>query len=163
MPTVHTHLWFDHQAEEAATFWTSIVPGSRILSVRRAPAGVPDVEEGAAFVVELEVAGHRVTALNAGPSFTLDEAFSFFLECADQAEVDHYWDALLADGGTPSQCGWLRDRFGVAWQVVPAGLDELVFAPGEAGARAMACMLGQGKLDIDAIRTAFEGDGDPGR
>ena len=157
MGIVHTHLWFDHQAEEAATFWTSIVPNSRILSVRRAPSGVPDVAEGAAFVVELELDGHRVTALNAGPHFQLDEAFSFFLECADQAAVDRYWDALLADGGTPSQCGWLRDRFGVAWQVVPAGLDELVFAPGEAGERAMACMLGQGKLDIGAIRAAHGG------
>lgn len=157
MPTVHTHLWFDHQAEDAARFWTSIVPSSRILSIRRAPAGVPDVEEGAAFVVELELAGHRVTALNAGPAFTLDEAFSFFLECEDQAEVDRCWDALLADGGEPSQCGWLRDRFGVSWQVVPKGLDDLVFAPGEAGQRAMAAMLRQGKLDIAEIRAAHDG------
>ncbi len=157
MGIVQTHLWFDHQAEEAATFWTSIVPNSRILSVRRAPSGVPDVEEGAAFVVELVLDGHRVTALNAGPSYTLDEAFSFLLECADQAEVDTYWDALLADGGVPSQCGWLRDRFGVSWQVVPAGLEDLVLAPGEAGQRAMACMLGQVKLDIAAIRAAHDG------
>lgn len=157
MPTVHTHLWFDHQAEEAARFWTSIVPNSEILSVRRAPAGVPDVEEGAVFVVELVLDGHRVTALNAGPAFTLDEAFSFFLECEDQGEVDRYWDALLADGGEPSQCGWLRDRFGVAWQVVPKGLDDLVFAPGDAGKRAMDAMMRQVKLDIGEIRAAYEG------
>lgn len=155
--SVHTHLWFDHQAEEAARFWTSIVPNSAILAVRRAPAGVPDVEEGAAFVVELVLDGHRVTALNAGPAFTLDEAFSFFLECEDQAEVDRYWDALLADGGEPSQCGWLRDRFGVAWQVVPKGLDDLVFAPGEAGKRAMDAMMRQVKLDIGEIRAAYDG------
>ena len=157
MGAVHTHLWFDHQAEEAARLWTSIVPNSQILSVRRAPSGVPDVEEGAAFVVELDLDGHRVTALNAGPAFTLDEAFSFFLECEDQAEVDRCWDALLADGGQPSQCGWLRDRFGVSWQVVPKGLDELVFAPGEAGQRAMAAMMRQVKLDIGAIRAAYDG------
>ena len=157
MGTVHTHLWFDGQAEEAATFWTSVVPNSRILDVRRAPAGVPGVAEGAAFVVELDLDGHRVTALNAGPEFTLDEAFSFFLECETQEDVDRCWDALLAGGGAPSQCGWLRDRFGVSWQVVPKGLDDLVFAPGEAGQRAMACMLGQVKLDIGAIRAAFDG------
>ena len=157
MGIVHTHLWFDHQAEEAAELWTSVVPNSRILTVRRAPAGVPDVQEGAAFVVELELDGHRVTALNAGPSFTLDEAFSFFLQGETQDDVDRYWDALLAGGGQPSQCGWLRDRFGVAWQVVPKGLDDLVFAPGEAGARAMACMLGQTKLDIAEIRAAHDG------
>lgn len=157
MGTVHTHLWFEDQAEEAARFWTSIVPNSQILSVRRAPSGVPDVEEGAVFVVELDLDGHRVTALNAGPAFRLDEAFSFFLECEDQAEVDRCWDALLADGGEPSQCGWLRDRFGVAWQVVPAGLDDLVFAPSEAGQRAMETMMGQVKLDIGAIRAAYDG------
>lgn len=157
MGTVHTHLWFNGQAEEAAELWTSIVPNSRILSVRRAPAGIPGVEEGQAFVVELELDGHRVTALNAGPEFTLDEAFSFFLECRTQDEVNTYWEALLADGGQPSQCGWLRDRFGVSWQVVPAGLDDLVFAPGEAGARAMACMMGQVKLDIGEIRAAHDG------
>ena len=154
MGVVHTHLWFDDQAEEAARFWTSIVPNSQILSVRRAPSGVPDVEEGAPFVVELELDGHRVTALNAGPAFTLDEAFSFFLECEDQAEVDRCWDALLAGGGEPSQCGWLRDRFGVAWQVVPKGLDDLVLAPGAAGRRAMDVMMRQVKLDIGEIRAA---------
>ena len=161
MGVVHTHLWFDDQAEEAARFWTSIVPNSQILSVRRAPSGVPDVEEGGPFVVELELDGHRVTALNAGPAFTLDEAFSFFLECEDQAEVDRCWDALLAGGGEPSRCGWLRDRFGVAWQVVPKGLDDLVLAPGEAGRRAMDAMMSQVKLDIGEIRAASEGAPDP--
>lgn len=161
MGTVHTHLWFDDQAEEAARFWTSIVPNSEILSVRRAPSGVPDVEEGAVFVVELTLDGHRVTALNAGPSFTLDEAFSFFLECETQDDVDRCWDALLAGGGEPSQCGWLRDRFGVSWQVVPKGLDDLVLAPGEAGRRAMDCMMRQVKLDIGEIRAAYDGAAAP--
>ena len=161
MGAVHTPLWFDGQAEEAATFWTSVVPNSRILDVRRAPAGVPGVAEGAAFVVELDLDGHRVTALNAGPEFTLDEAFSFFLECEDQAEVDRCGDALLAGGGEPSRCGWLRDRFGVAWQVVPKGLDDLVLAPGEAGRRAMDAMMSQVKLDIGEIRAASEGAPDP--
>ncbi len=161
MGTVRTHLWFNGQAEEAAQLWTSIVPGSRILSVRRAPAGVPGVPEGAAFVVEIDLDGHRVTALNAGPEFTLDEAFSFFLECDTQADLDRYWDALLADGGEASQCGWLRDRFGVSWQVVPKGLDDLVLAPGEAGQRAMQCMLGQVKLDLGAIRAAYDGAAAP--
>lgn len=161
MGTVHTHLWFNDQAEEAARFWTSIVPNSEILSVRRAPSGVPDVEEGAVFVVELTLDGHRVTALNAGPSFTLDEAFSFFLECETQDDVDRCWDALLAGGGEPSQCGWLRDRFGVSWQVVPKGLDDLVLAPGEAGRRAMDCMMRQVKLDIGEIRAAYDGAAAP--
>ena len=157
MGIVHTHLWFENQAEEAAQFWTSVVPKSRILGVRRAPAGVPGVEEGAAFVVEIELDGHRVTLLNAGPYFTLDESFSFVLECATQEEVDRYWEALQAGGGEPSECGWLKDRFGVSWQVVPAGVDDLTLEPSEAGQRAMACMLSQQKLDIHAIRAAYEG------
>lgn len=113
--------------------------------------------DGGIGIVEIELDGHRVTLLNAGTYFTLDEAFSFVLECDTQEEVDRYWDALLADGGEPSECGWLKDRFGVSWQVLPKGVDDLTFEPSEAGRRALECMLGQKKLDINAIRAAYDG------
>ena len=103
----------------------------------------------------------RATFLNGGPRFTLDEAFSFVLDCQDQAEVDHYWDVLTADGGRPSQCGWLVDKFGVSWQVVPVQLDDVMSRPDAEGvARAMAAMLTMGKLDIAALEAAYRGRGD---
>lgn len=157
MGIVHTHLWFADRAEEAAQLWTSIVPDSRILFTRPSPPGAPGMPDGGIGIVEIELDGHRVTLLNAGTYFTLDEAFSFVLECDTQEEVDRYWDALLADGGEPSECGWLKDRFGVSWQVLPKGVDDLTFEPSEAGRRALECMLGQKKLDINAIRAAYDG------
>lgn len=157
MGIVHTHLWFENQAEEAAEFWTSIVPNSRILTVRRAPAGVPGVEEGAAFVVEIELDGHRVTLLNAGPYFTLDEAFSFVLVVKDQAELDHYWDALTSGGGRESECGWCVDRYGLSWQVVPETIDALTMGSDPAATRAREAMFGMKKLDIAALEAAYAG------
>jgi predicted 3-demethylubiquinone-9 3-methyltransferase (glyoxalase superfamily) len=157
MGIVRPHLWFDTQAEEAARFYVSLIPNSAITSVRTAPGGVPGVEEGSAFVVEFVLDGVPVTALNAGPAFTLDEAFSFLVDCDTQEDVDRYWDALIADGGEPGQCGWCKDRLGVSWQVVPKVLDSLVFSPGEAGSRAMAAMLGMRKLDIAALQAANDG------
>ncbi|MBO9554292.1 VOC family protein [Cellulomonas sp.] len=159
MGRIHTHLWFADQAEQAAEFYVSLIPNSSITSVVKAPPGVPDVPEGAVFVVDLLLDDHQVTLLNAGPAFQLDEAFSFVLDCGDQAEIDHYWDALVAGGGEHSQCGWLKDRFGVSWQVVPAGFNDMLGddADPAARARAMAAVLTMTKLDIAAIEAAFEG------
>lgn len=157
MGIVRPHLWYHSQAIEAAEFYTSVIPNSSITAVRKAATDMPGVRKDEAFVVEFTLDGLPVTAISAGPPFTLDEAFSFMVECADQAEVDRYWDALIADGGQPSACGWLKDKFGVSWQVVPKGLDDLVFAEGPAGARATETMLTMGKLDIATIRAAHDG------
>ncbi|MEZ0448454.1 VOC family protein [Cellulomonas sp. ICMP 17802] len=158
MGIVRPHLWFDDQAGQAARFYAEVVPNTTIHSIATAPPGTPGVAEGTEFIVELTLDGMRATFLNGGPAFTLDEAFSFVLDCQDQAEVDHYWDALLADGGTPSQCGWLVDRFGVSWQVVPVQLDKVMSGPDPDGvARAMAAMLTMGKLDVAALEAAYAG------
>jgi predicted 3-demethylubiquinone-9 3-methyltransferase (glyoxalase superfamily) len=158
MGIVRPHLWFHDRAEQAAEFYASIVPNSRVTRVITSPAGIPDVDEGAPFIVEFELDGMPVTAINAGDSFTLDEAFSFYLTCDGQEEVDHYWEALVADGGVHSQCGWLRDRFGVSWQVVPRQLDDIMSRPDPAGvARATAVMLGMKKLEVEPLEAAYAG------
>lgn len=163
MGIVRPHLWYHSRALEAAELYTSLIPNSSITAVRTAPVDMPGVEKGAPFVVEFTLDGMPVTGLSAGPSFTLDEAFSFVIECDTQEEVDRYWDALIADGGEPSQCGWLKDKFGVSWQVVPRVLDSLVFAEGAAGARATEAMLAMGKLDIAALQAAHDGALQPDR
>lgn len=159
MGVVQPHVWYHSQALEAARFYVSLIPNSEIRHVRNASAGVPDVPEGAPFIVEFTLDGMPVTAISGGPAVTLNEAFSLMIRCADQGEVDRYWDALVADGGEPGPCGWLKDRFGLSWQVVPAEMDDLVFAEGEPGRRAMATMLGQSKIDLAAIRAAHAGRG----
>jgi predicted 3-demethylubiquinone-9 3-methyltransferase (glyoxalase superfamily) len=158
MGIVRPHLWFDDQAGQAARFYAEVIPNTTIHSVATAPPGTPGVPEGSEFIVELSLDGARATFLNGGPAFRLDEAFSFVLDCADQAEVDHYWETLTADGGRPSQCGWLVDRFGVSWQVVPVQLDEVMSRPDREGvARAMAAMLTMGKLDVAGLEAAYRG------
>jgi predicted 3-demethylubiquinone-9 3-methyltransferase (glyoxalase superfamily) len=159
MGRIRTHLWFADKAEEAAEFYVSLIPNSSITEVIKAPADVTNVPEGSVFIVELLLDDHQVTLLNAGPMFQLDEAFSFVLECGDQAEIDRYWDALIEGGGEHSQCGWLKDRFGVSWQVVPAGFNEYMGAGTDPAARnrAMAAVMTMTKLDIAAIEAAFEG------
>ena len=159
MGIVRPHLWFDDQAEEAATFYVSVIPNTSIQSVVRAPAGTPGVAEGAAFIVELTLDGLRATFLNGGPVLKLDDAFSFVLECQTQDEIDHYWSALLADGGVESQCGWLKDRFGVSWQVTPVGLDRWMGegADPEGTARVMAALLPMVKLDLATLEAAYAG------
>lgn len=150
-------LWFDTDGEEAANFYVSVFKNSRILNVSRYGPGMHR-PEGLALTVEFELDGQRFTALNGGPEFTFDEAVSFQISCADQAEVDHYWSRLTADGGQESQCGWLKDRWGVSWQVVPEQLASYIGGPDSEGAqRATQAMLGMRKLDIDAIRQAYEG------
>lgn len=163
MGIVRPHLWYHSQALEAAELYTSLIPNSSITSVRTAPVDMPGVAKGAPFIVEFTLDGMSVVGLSAGPAFTLDEAFSFVIDCESQEEVDHYWEALIADGGEPSQCGWLRDRFGVSWQVVPTVLEGLLFAEGPAGARATEAMLSMGKLDIAALQAAHDGVPQPDR
>lgn len=155
MGIVKPHLWFAEGAEKAAGFYASVIPNSRVTKVVNAPSGIPDVPEGAPFIIDLELDGMPIELLNAGPAFTLDEAFSLIVECEDQAQVDHYWETLTADGGKPGQCGWLTDRFGVSWQVVPKQLDD-IFGDytSEGSKKAVAEMLTMGKLDIAALEAA---------
>jgi predicted 3-demethylubiquinone-9 3-methyltransferase (glyoxalase superfamily) len=150
------NLWFDGQAEEAAAFYCSIFPDSRITSVTRYTEAGPG-EPGTVVTVEFELDGHPFVGINGGPDFTFDEAVSFQIDCASQDEVDHYWDRLT-DGGEGVQCGWLRDRFGLSWQVVPVGLAELLRDDDpERARRATEAMLGMVKLDIAALRAAADG------
>ena len=151
-------LWFDGQAEEAAAFYTSIFPEGRIVGVHRSPGDTPSGPEGSVLTVDFELAGQPFIGLNGGPDFTFNEAISLSIECEDQAEVDRYWEALTADGGEPSVCGWLKDRFGVSWQVVPKIMPELLNSSDRAGAaRALEAMLGMTKLDVARLREAYEG------
>lgn len=146
-------LWYDGQAEEAARFYVSVFPDSAVGDVTRQP-------DGTTLVVEFTLAGHRFTALNGGPQFAFTPAVSFVIACETQEEVDHYWDALTA-GGPPEaqQCGWLVDRFGVSWQVVPRQLTEYLLDPDrEKADRTMQAMLPMKKLDIDGLRKAHDGE-----
>lgn len=146
-------LWFDTRAEEAATFYTGVFEGSRILEVTHYGSAGPR-PAGMVMTVSFELAGQEFLALNGGPEFTFDEAVSFEVSCETQDEVDHFWKRL-SDGGEEGQCGWLKDRFGVSWQVTPPGLDELLNDPDpQRSQRAMAAMLQMGKLDIAALRAA---------
>jgi predicted 3-demethylubiquinone-9 3-methyltransferase (glyoxalase superfamily) len=152
---VTPNLWFDTQAEEAAEFYCSIFPNSRIVSVARYPEGSPG-PAGEVMTVEYELDGQRYVHINGGPEFTFSEAVSFQINCADQAEVDYYWDKLV-DGGEESQCGWLKDRYGFSWQVVPAGMEELFSDPDPGRAqRAMQAMLSMRKLDVAELRRAAD-------
>lgn len=152
------NLWFDTQALEAAEHYVSVFPNSQILSVTRHPPGAPG-PEGEVMTVEWELDGQRFIGINGGPQFTFDEAVSFLITCADQAEVDRLWDALTADGGQESMCGWLKDRFGLSWQVIPAGLGELLSDPDAGRAqRATAAMLQMRKLDLAALRAAADAE-----
>jgi predicted 3-demethylubiquinone-9 3-methyltransferase (glyoxalase superfamily) len=150
-------LWFDSQAEEAADFYVSAFPNSSIVDVTRYPEGMPQ-PAGSVMTVRLVLDGLEVTALNGGPVFEFSPAVSLVVTCETQTEVDRLWP-LLTDGGEEGQCGWLTDRFGVSWQVIPAGLGELLGSPDAAAARrATAAMLEMGKLDITALRRAAEGE-----
>jgi predicted 3-demethylubiquinone-9 3-methyltransferase (glyoxalase superfamily) len=160
MASVRPHLWFgNNQAVEAARFYAEHIPGSSISRVVTAPDGVPGVTAGTEFIVEFTVAGLPVIGLNAGPAFTLDEAFSFHLSVQTQDEVDRYWELLTADGGEAGPCGWCKDRFGVSWQVIPEQLDELCgdFST-DANHRAMQAMLTMGKIEIAELERAHAGD-----
>ncbi len=158
MSKVSPCLWFDGEAEEAANFYVSLLPNSRIETVQKNPVDSPAGKAGTVLVVEFTLAGQRFMALNGGMRFDYTPAVSFKIDCADQAEVDRLWDALSANGGAAERCGWLRDRFGVSWQIVPTALPQYLGGPDRAGAqRAMAAMLGMVKLDIEGLRRAYEG------
>ena len=158
MSKIRSCLWFDGQAEEAARFYTSLIPNSRIDAVNPAPADNPSTRESEVLTVDFTLDGTRFMGLNGGPDFKFSEAISFEIECADQAEVDRYWDALVEGGGEHSVCGWLKDRFGLSWQVVPRQLNEMMSSTDRAAAgRAMEAMLKMDKLDIEKLREAYEG------
>jgi predicted 3-demethylubiquinone-9 3-methyltransferase (glyoxalase superfamily) len=157
MPNITTFLTFDDRAEEAVALYTSIFPDSRVVSERRyGPAG-PGAE-GSLMTATFELAGQTFMALNGGPSFEFAQGISLFVECEDQEEVDRYWGALTADGGEPGPCGWLTDRLGVSWQIVPRALGELLGDPDqEKAGRVMDAMLGMGKIEVDGLERAAAG------
>ena len=145
MPSISHMLWFDSQAEEAAEFYVSVFPDASILSVSRGP-------DGKAFTVEFELQGKRYTALNGGPLFTFNEAFSIFVTVDGQEEVDYFWNALTADGGEESRCGWLKDKFGLSWQIVPKQLGECLGSSDPAvSSHAMAAMMKMSKIVISEL------------
>lgn len=158
MPKVTPNLWFDGRAEEAAAFYTSILPDSRIDDVSRSPADNPSTKAGEVLLVTFTLAGQRFVGINGGPQFPFTEAVSFQIDCEDQAEVDRYWEALVEGGGAHGPCGWLKDRFGLSWQVVPREMADYLGGPDAAGAaRAMEAMLRMQKLDVAKLREAYEG------
>lgn len=149
MKKITPFLWFDDQAEEAMNFYLSIFKNSRVLSVSPGP-------NGKAFTVSFELDGQEFTALNAGPQFKFTEAISFFVNCESQQEVDFYWERLVA-GGEASQCGWLKDKYGLSWQIVPTALGELLGDADPVRAqRVMQAMLGMQKIEIAGLRQAYE-------
>lgn len=157
-PKVYPCLWFDGNGEEAANFYVSVVPGSSVDKVWRSPADTPSGPEGMVLLVDFTIAGQQFQGLNGGPEFKFSEAVSFVIECEDQSEVDRLWDALIAEGGEPGPCGWLKDRFGLSWQIVPKALNEMLESSDTDGARrAMQAMLEMGKLDVEELRRAYEG------
>ncbi len=157
MSKITPNLWFDGRAEEAAQFYTSLFPDSRIDYVSRAPGDNPSTKAGEVLLVTFTLAGQRFVGINGGPQFPFTEAVSFQIDCEDQGEVDRYWEALVEGGGEHGQCGWLKDRFGMSWQVVPREIGAYLGGPDPAGAaRAMEAMLKMQKLDVAKLRVAYE-------
>jgi predicted 3-demethylubiquinone-9 3-methyltransferase (glyoxalase superfamily) len=158
MSKISPCLWFDGEAEEAAKYYVSLLPDSRIETVQRNTIDGPSGKAGSVLVVEFTLAGQHFMALNGGMRFEYTHAISFKIDCADQAEVDRLWDGLLADGGQAEQCGWLKDRYGISWQIVPTALMKYLGGADREGAkRAMAAMLQMIKLDIAGLKRAYEG------
>jgi predicted 3-demethylubiquinone-9 3-methyltransferase (glyoxalase superfamily) len=150
-----TFLWFEHQAEEAARFYTSLFDDSRITEVHYTNEAGPGPPGGVIFV-DFELAGQKFVALNGGPAFNFTEAVSLFVNCESQEEVDRLWDTLISDGGEPSQCGWLKDRYGLSWQIIPTRLMELMSDPDPSkAAAATQAMLQMQKIDIQQIEDAY--------
>lgn len=148
-------LWFDTEAEEAANFYTSVFKNSRVIAVNRYTEAGPR-PAGTVMTVEFELDGTRFVGINGGPQFKFDEAVSFQISCEDQGEVDYFWEQLT-DGGAAGPCGWLKDKFGLSWQVVPTGMEEFFGDPDPGRAeRAMKAMLGMSKIDIGEIRRAAD-------
>lgn len=150
-------LWFNGNVEEAAEFYVTLLPDSHIDNVWRSPADTPSGPAGTVLTVDFTLAGQRLQGLNGGPEFTFSEAVSFVISCEDQAEVDRLWEALTANGGEPGPCGWLKDRFGLSWQIVPRRLDELLTDSDPARARrAMEAMLSMGKIEVAELERAAD-------
>jgi predicted 3-demethylubiquinone-9 3-methyltransferase (glyoxalase superfamily) len=150
MPTITPFLWFDTQAEEAMNFYASVFERSRVISVNRAG--------GKVMTVEFELEGQKFMALNAGPAFTFNESISFFVGCETQQEIDGYWDKLTADGGAPGRCGWLKDKYGLSWQIVPKALGRLLGgSDGAKSKRVMDALMQMNKLDVNALQRAYDG------
>jgi predicted 3-demethylubiquinone-9 3-methyltransferase (glyoxalase superfamily) len=155
---VYPCLWFDKNAEEAARFYVSVLPDSRIDGVYRSPADNPSGKEGDVLIVDFTVAGQKLQGLNGGPDFRFSEAISLVIECEDQAEVDGLWEKLTKDGGEPGPCGWLKDKYGVSWQVIPDGLIEMISDPDPVkSSRTTKAMYAMGKLDVAALKKAYDG------
>lgn len=158
MSKITPFLWFDNQAEEAMNFYTSIFKNSKKGSVSYYGEGAP-LPAGTAMSVTFELDGQEFMGLNAGPIFKFNEAISFFVDCEDQAEVDYFWEKLTADGGEESQCGWLKDKFGMSWQIIPKALGKMLSdADGEKSGRAMQAMLQMKKIQVDELQRAFDGN-----
>ena len=157
MARILPFLWYSEKAEEAAAFYASLLPDSHVDRVWRSPAETPSGPAGMVLTVDFTLLGNRVQGLNGGPDFRFNEAVSFVVECDDQAEVDRLWDALTADGGEPGPCGWLKDRFGLSWQIVPRELNELTSDPDpERARRAMEALLKMGKIEVEELRRAAD-------
>ncbi|MEV0176087.1 VOC family protein [Streptomyces sp. NPDC050803] len=153
-----TCLWFDNEAEEAAHYYVSIFKNSSIGKVARYTEGAPR-PVGTVLTVEFTANGHRFLALNGGPEFKFNEAVSFMIFCENQEEIDYYWTKLTENGGEPGPCGWLKDKYGVSWQVTPTKLDDMISDPDPAKAeRAMKAMLSMHKMDLAALEKAYAGE-----
>jgi predicted 3-demethylubiquinone-9 3-methyltransferase (glyoxalase superfamily) len=149
-------LWFDGKAEEAVDYYVSVFKDSKVLHVDRFSDAGPDSASSVVFI-EFQINGQPFQALDGGPEFKFSEAISFAIECADQEEVDYYWDTLTADGGQPSECGWLKDKYGVSWQVVPTALQDLLRDPDrERAGQVMRKMLQMSKLNIAELQAAYD-------
>ena len=158
MQKIIPYLWFDTQAEEAVNFYVSLFKNSRILEITRYGENMP-LPAGTVLTVSFELDGQQFVALNGGPEFKFSEAISLFVHCETQAEVDELWAKFTA-GGEESQCGWLKDRYGLSWQIIPAGLADLLHGPDPVKAsRAVQCMFTMKKIDLAKIRAAYEGEG----
>ena len=150
-------LWFDGSAEEAANFYVTLLPDSHVDTVWRSPAETPSGPAGMVLTVDFTLAGQQLQGLNGGPHFKFNEAVSFVIGCDDQAEVDRLWDALTAGGGEPGPCGWLKDRFGLSWQIVPRRLNDLLDdRDPERARRAMEAMLTMGKIEVAELESAAD-------
>ncbi len=157
MQKITPYLWFANQAEEAATYYTSIFKNSRVVEVNRVGEGTP-LPAGSVVTATFEIDGQQFVALNGGPQFNFTEAISLYVSCADQEEVDELWARLTEGGGEPGQCGWLKDKFGVSWQIIPTALGELMGDPDpEKAGRVAQAMMGMTKIDVQGLRDAYEG------
>jgi predicted 3-demethylubiquinone-9 3-methyltransferase (glyoxalase superfamily) len=158
MKKITPFLWFNKNAEEAMEFYISIFPDSKILDVSRIPVDNPSGKAGEVMTGSFRIAGQEFMVINGGPYFQFNEAVSFVVDCEDQTEIDRFWNVLTADGGEPGQCGWLKDKFGLSWQIVPKALPDYLGGSDPAGAkRAMEALLKMGKIEVATLKRAYEG------